>query len=354
MTPRRLPLLALAVALAAAGCTGGGGGGAATPAAQGSSPSSTASPAGDGVDFSDIPGIVRRVEPSVVTIRTPVGLGSGIVYKANGVIVTAAHVVERENSRQPFPRVQVRFADGKQVTGRVLATDDISDVAVLKVDRTGLPTLRFAADLPSVGSLAVAIGSPLGLQESVSAGIISALQRKMPPSQGLPQGLTGLIQTDAAISPGNSGGALVDARNQVIGMNEAYLPPSTGAVAIGFATPAPTVTDVADQLLAKGRVSYAFLGVQPAEINPQVAQAYNLPSQGVLVTGVVPGSPAASVGLRPGDVIVSIAGRDVASVIDLIAALRKRSPGEKVKVSYVRDGKRRTATVTLANRPRGG
>lgn len=174
-----------------------------------------------------MPGIVRRVEASVVTITSPVGLGSGVVYRSNGTIVTDAHVVE-DQQKQPFKTVQVQFADGSTVGASVVAVDDVTDVAVIKAKRGNLPAATFASAEPEVGSLAVVLGSPLGLADTVTAGIVSGLQRNMPPSQESPHGLIGLIQTDAAISPGNSGGAVVNASGQVIGLSEAYLPPGSG------------------------------------------------------------------------------------------------------------------------------
>ena len=183
-----------------------------------------------------VPGIVRQVEPSVVTIRTQIGLGSGVVYHSDGTIVTDAHVVE-DQQKQPYKTVQVQFADGSQASAKVVGVDDATDVGVIKADKTNLPAAKFSSSQPEVGQLDVVIGSPLGLDETVTAGIISALHRNMPPSQEAPQGSLDLIQTDAPISPGNSGGAVVNSNSEVIGLSEAYLPPSSGAVAIGFVTP---------------------------------------------------------------------------------------------------------------------
>jgi S1-C subfamily serine protease len=301
-----------------------------------------------------VPGIVDDVEPSVVTIRTPIGLGSGVVYRSDGTIVTDAHVVE-DQQKQPFKQVKVAFADGKESSATVVGVDDISDVAVIKADRGNLPAAKFAGALPRVGELAVVIGSPLGLTETVTAGIISGLHRDMPPSKESPQGLINLIQTDAPISPGNSGGAVVDGKEQVVGLSEAYLPPSSGAVAIGFVTPASLVTDVADQLLKNGKVKHAFLGIRPADITPQVAQRFGLPTtKGVLVVGVTSGGPAARAGIQGGDVIVELGGKKVTGVTDLLDVLRSQQPGAQVQVVVRRASGSKTLSVTLADRPTQG
>src|SRR6476661_2120575 len=324
-----------AAALALAGCTG-------SPAP--TSNSSAASPpisapaatqtAGGGLPA--VPGVVKEVEPSVVTIRTDIGLGSGVIYHSDGSIVTDAHVVENEQ-KQPFKNVQVQFADGSQSQGTVLGVDDVTDVGIIKVDRTGLPAAKFASSDPEVGSMTVVIGSPLGLEETVTAGIVSSLHRNMPPSRESPHGAIDLLQTDAPISPGNSGGAVADASGQVIGLSEAYLPPSSGAVAIGFVTPSATVTDVADQLLASGSVKHAALGVVPTDITPQLAQRFSLPATaGALIVSVSQGSPAEQAGMKPGYIITAFAGADVRNVTDLLVALRKQDPGQQVEVDVQR------------------
>jgi S1-C subfamily serine protease len=298
-----------------------------------------------------VPQVVTAVEPSVVTIVTKIGLGSGVIYRPDGTIVTDAHVVE-DQQKKAFSTVQVQFADGKQAAARVVAVDDISDVAVIKAARTGLPAASFEPALPRVGALAVVIGSPLGLQETVTAGIISSLHRNQPPSDEAPQGLIDLIQTDAPISPGNSGGAVVNADSKIVGLSEAYLPPSSGAVAIGFVTPAATVTDVADQLLADGHAQHAYLGVQPADITAQVAEQFHLStSDGVLVVAVTSGGPAADAGIQAGDVVTKINSVAVTNVTDLLAALRKQQPGTQVTLTLLRNSTTKTVAVTLANRP---
>lgn len=296
-----------------------------------------------------VPGIVRQVEPSVVTIRTQIGLGSGVVYHSDGTIVTDAHVVE-DQQKQPYKTVQVQFADGSQASAKVVGVDDATDVGVIKADKTNLPAAKFSSSQPEVGQLDVVIGSPLGLDETVTAGIISALHRNMPPSQEAPQGSLDLIQTDAPISPGNSGGAVVNSNSEVIGLSEAYLPPSSGAVAIGFVTPATTVTNVADQLLTNGTVKHALLGVVPADLTPQIVQRFNLSAtSGALVIDVSSGGPADKAGIKAGDIITAFDGGKVTSVTDLLAALRKKDPGQQVDVTLQRGQQSQTVHVTLGN-----
>lgn len=347
LQPKFVPAVALACVLGAgvSGCTGSPG-----PSSGSSAPlSATGAAAATGQGLPAVPGIVKEVEPSVVTIQTAIGLGSGVVYKADGTIVTDAHVVE-DQQKQPYKNVQVQFADGSQTGGTVLGVDDVSDVAVLKVQRSNLPAAKFSTTVPIVGALAVVLGSPLGLAETVTAGIVSALHRNMPASKESPQGITNLIQTDAPISPGNSGGAVVNGDAEVIGLSEAYLPPSSGAVAIGFVTPALTVTDVADELLKNGKAKHPSLGVVPTDITPQVAQRFNLPtSEGALVLQVTASGPAAQAGIQPGDIVTSLAGKPVKSTLDLVAAIRGQEPGAKVDVVVRRGPDTKTFHVTLGS-----
>src|SRR6266540_6829629 len=296
--------------------------------------------------FDRIPDIVRRVQPSVVTIITGQGLGSGVVWSREGIIVTDQHVIEGSS------RVQVAFADGRRVAGTVKAADQVTDLAIVQAQRSGLPPATFQPKLPQVGELAIAIGSPLGFENTVTAGIISGLHREIPGSGQQTQSLVDLIQTDAPISPGNSGGAVVNAAGQVIGISEAFIPPSQGAVSIGFAIPADTAVSVVGQLLQSGRARHAFLGVQPGDLTPETAQQLGVSaSSGVVVLDVVGGGPAAKAGLEPGDVITAINGKQVSSVEDFLAALRPLSPGDTVTVSYLRGQAEQEAKVVLANRP---
>lgn len=300
--------------------------------------------------FGRIPQLVRAVQPSIVTVfarneASGAGVGSGVIYRSDGIILTNNHVVAGASA------LQVGLADGQRIPGRVVAADPDSDLAVIRVDRKGLPAARFNVKLPEVGSLAVVLGSPLGFEKTVTAGIVSGLHRQIPGSASETRALVDLIQTDAAISPGNSGGALVDAGGRVLGISVAYVPPQQGAVAVGFAVPAETATSVADQLLEHGRARHAYLGLQPAQLTPPLANELGVRSDGVVVYALAPGGPAAKAGMRPGDVLTTVAGRRVATVEELFAALRDHEPGQTVSISYLRGGERRDAQIEIADRP---
>ena len=300
--------------------------------------------------FGKIPEIVREVEPSVVTVLAAGGggggggEGSGVIVRPNGLIVTNAHVVEGARS------LQVALASGDRAPARLVAADPRVDLALLKIDRDGLPTIRFADDLPTVGQLAVAVGNPLGFENTVTAGVVSGLNRSIP-SGGTTPALVDLLQTDAAISPGNSGGALVGADGRLIGINVAFIPPQARAVSIGFAIPAPRVRDAIGDLLADGDVDETFLGVILSPLTPQIAEQFGIAAQGgAIVLEVEPGSPAAEAGLRPGDVIVAVDGRPVDAVEQVLAALRRSRAGDRLPLTVVRGGQRREVAATLEKR----
>ncbi|MDR7300529.1 S1C family serine protease [Haloactinomyces albus] len=351
--PRPVLAFLLITALTLAGCTNAPppDSGTQAPGTGTSSPAPGSSL--DGPVFGRIPEIVDRVRPSIVTVRTPKGVGSGVVYRSGGVIVTNRHVVARSQQQQApvFDRVTIVFATGKQAQGRVVGADYPTDLAVIRVNRTGLNAAEFRTELPEVGELAVAIGSPLGFRESSTAGIISGLNRSFPAAQ-TQRPLINLIQTDAAISPGSSGGALVSGNAKVVGINELYLPPGqTGAVSIGFAIPSATVVDVVEQILRTGSAEHAVLGVAVVEVTPALADQLGLQrARGVLVQRVVEGSGAAEAGIRPGDVIVRLAGRRIDTVNTVYSVLRRHDPGDTVPVTIVRNGQERQLRITLTQR----
>jgi serine protease DegQ len=199
------------------------------------------------------------------------------------------------------------------------------------------------------------MGSPLGFQNTITAGIISGLHREIPGSaqQGI-RSLVDLIQTDAAISPGNSGGALVNARGEVVGISVAYIPPEQGAVSIGFAIPSATAVDVVGELLRTGRAAHAYLGIEPAPVTREAAAQLGLAqAAGVLVMEVGDGTPAASAGLQPGDVIVRLDNKPTDTVEDLFGELRQHRPGDRVTLTVIRDGREQQLTATLADNPNG-
>ena len=301
-----------------------------------------------GITFAEVPELVEDVRLSVVSVLVEgdqgSGVGSGVVWSEDGEIVTNNHVIEGAQ------QVQIALASGEQLDAEIVATDPVTDLAVVQVD-SRLPAAEFSRDLPEVGELAVAMGSPLGFENTVTAGVISALHRSLPGNNQTPA-LIDLIQTDAPISPGNSGGALVTAEAQVTGINVAFIPPEARAVSIGFAIPSPTVIEVVRQLIETGEVEHTFLGIIPAPVTPEVAQQLGLEvEEGVAALEVVEGSPADEAGLQPGDVIVQMADKSISTVVDLFEALRATEPGNKVNVKFVRGNEEQQIEVTLSDRP---
>jgi S1-C subfamily serine protease len=322
--------LSAAVVSAVVSCTG-----AQKPAAgQQTTPAPAAAPGG----YADV---VERVTPGVVTVQTTNSIGSGVVYRPD-VVITNEHVVGQSAT------VTIAFADGNSSSGTVLARDAVTDLAVVRTDRKGLTPQQFRKQLPRPGDGAIAIGSPLGLQNSVTAGVVSGLHRKIPGSAAQSPALADLIQTDAPISPGNSGGALLDTLGQVIGINDAYIPPEAGAVSLGFAIPSSTAVDVADQLLANGKAVHPYLGVSLGDLTPSIRQQLGAGvDSGAVVLGVDPGSPAAAAGVQPGDVIVRFNDTPIANVADVLGALRTTKPGDQVVLTIVRHGDQPQLKVTV-------
>ncbi len=345
--PWRVVVALIAVGFGLAGCgDDGAADGPRQSAREAPRPSQASQPVREGAGvFGAIPSVVTRVQPSVVTVRTGGSEGSGVVYRSDGLIVTNDHVVGDAES------VTIAFADGKRQPAKLVASDPVTDLAVLRTERRGLPAARFAEGLPQVGELAIAIGNPLGFENTVTAGVISGLQRSVPGAAARAPALVDLIQTDAPISPGNSGGALVDADGEVVGINVAYIPPAGGAVSLGFAIPSVTVTAVVDELLETGEVKHSFLGISPAPVTPQVAEQFDLGTDsGVLVLDVVDGGPAQRGGVRPSDIIVEVGGEPVSEVEDLLRVLRPKRPGQEVNLVVLRDGTRVPLTARLGER----
>jgi serine protease DegQ len=328
--------LLVVMAVGIGGCGGGSG----------KHSTATATAAEPTVLGGGIPKVVDRAQPVVVTVLTRGGVGSGVIYRADGIILTNEHVVRGNSS------VEIAFADGRREAGHVLAADRDTDLALVRVGRNRLPVASFQTALPRVGALAVVLGSPLGFEKSVTAGIVSGLHRSIPGSARESAALVDLMQTDAPISPGNSGGAVVDGQGKVVGISEAYIPPEQGAVAIGFAIPAATAVNTADQLLKTGHVEHAFIGIQPAQLTPELAQELGIrETAGVLVYGVSPGGPADQSHIVAGDIIVAIDGKRLNTVEDLFSALRQKRPGDTVRLELTRDGRRETVEVRLSAKP---
>lgn len=295
--------------------------------------------------------IAARVSPSVVRIDVASngigqGSGSGVLYSSDGHVITNAHVV------QDAPTVTVTLPDGQRFDGEVLGTDPVSDIAVVDIDGTDLPVPAYGAGDVRVGETAIAIGSPFGLDGSVTAGVVSALNRTVTTRQG-PQ--VDMIQTDAAINPGNSGGALVNGRGEIIGINTAIFSQGGDNAGIGFAIPVETARAIADQIIENGEVRHAFLGIQGQTVDRQVAELYGLPvSQGAVVAAVVEGTPAAEAGLQRGDIIVAMDGREIRSMPELAGLIQRQQPGDTVEMTVRRGGEELTLDVTLQARPDRG
>jgi putative serine protease PepD len=287
--------------------------------------------------------VVKATQPQVVQIRTDSGLGSGVTFDATGDIVTNAHVVQGASA------MQVTLADGRRFPARLVGSYAPDDLAVITIGADhGIKAARFAdSSKLQVGEIVLAVGNPLGLQSSVTDGIISALGRDVSEDQGVV--LPNTIQTSAAINPGNSGGALIDLQAQVIGIPTlAAANPQLGSAAagIGFAIPSNTVTDIAGQIVRHGRV----VNSHRAAIGVTIADSPSRP--GALVVTVQPGGPAAKAGIAAGDSIVKIDGIDISDAAALSSALAEHQPGDTITLSVIgTDGNSRTASVTLGELP---
>jgi putative serine protease PepD len=280
--------------------------------------------------------VAKALLPTVVQLETDQGLGSGVIYDKNGYILTAAHVVEGAN------QVTVRLADGTKLNGRVLGTDDGTDIGVVKVDRNNLQPAALGLKVPlQVGQTAVAIGSPFGLEGSVTSGVVSAVNRSLPNQDN--GSVLEVLQTDAPINPGNSGGALADREARVIGINDSIRSESGGNEGIGFAIPIDIAAASAARIVNGQSTDSGYLGVSGTD--PALGRA------GALVNEVVGGGPAAKAGLQVGDLIISVNGKSVQSMDDLAAQVRLLGPGQKVQLGVVRGGQQQTITATLTKRP---
>jgi S1-C subfamily serine protease len=293
--------------------------------------------------------IAEDASPAIVRIEVGgarSGTGSGVVFRGDGHLLTNAHVVEGAE------QIQVVLADGSRRSATLVGADRLTDVAVVKMDGEGpfpVAVLGSAASL-RVGQSAVAIGSPLGLigGSSVTTGVISALGRSVPTPEGSP--LLDMIQTDAAIAPGSSGGALLDGAGSVIGITTALAVSDGGVEGLGFATPIDIARSVADDIIATGKAVHVWLGIEGRDLDAASAAAAGLEGAAVVVE-VVAGSPAATAGLAVDDVIVAMSGKPVPSMSALVIALRERDPGEHIDLVVLREGDRSTIDVELAARP---
>jgi S1-C subfamily serine protease len=382
---RTVVLAALAAALIAAGCGGGGD----TTITQGSSPASTQQVVvqANGGDFNPAQ-IYKDVSPGVVTIisvfdssgntilgsGSSAGQGSGFVVDKNGDIVTNAHVVTSGGhlngggTPQEAKQVFVEFGDRNRVPAEIVGFDADADVALIKVDPDGLdlkPVPLSDRSSFAVGEPVAAIGSPFGETQSLSIGVISAVNRTV---EGLTNfGIDNAIQTDASINPGNSGGPLLDAKGDVIGINEQIASDSGSNSGVGFAIPVTSVRYSLDQLRSDGKVDYAFLGVTSESLYPQLAEHLGIDTEsGALITDVVSDSPADKAGLKGstgdttfqlqhvktgGDVVIAVDGEPVFQNNDLSELIALHKPGDTVKLDILRGNQHATVDVTLGSRP---
>ena len=297
-----------------------------------------------------VAGIAQRVLPSVVSISTRsidgAGTGSGFVIDSNGFILTNNHVIS--DAAQSGGSIQVSLSDGTFYSAKVIGRDASYDLAVLKINASGLKALQFGdSDAVAVGDSVIAIGSPLGLSGTVTTGIISAKNRAVTAGESSSESsFINALQTDAAINPGNSGGPLVDATGAVIGVNSAIASLGTtaqiGSIGLGFAIPINQARKTADQLIKNGVATYPVIGVS---LN------MNYTENGAQVStngrGILPGGPAQKAGLRGGDVIIEIDGKEIYSPEELIVSIRAKSVGDRVTLGFLRDGVKKTVTITL-------
>ncbi|HKT22030.1 MAG TPA: trypsin-like peptidase domain-containing protein [Nitrososphaerales archaeon] len=302
-----------------------------------------------------VTGAVEKLSESIVSVSSmrlerrffgivPLeGQGSGIILDRNGLIVTNNHVIDGAN------QVHVSLKDGRTFTGEVVGSDEATDVAVIRVDASDLPAAELGdSEAVRVGQFVLAIGNALALPggPTVSMGVLSAKGRPLPGSDFI---FEGLLQTDAAVNPGNSGGPLADLEGRIIGITTMMIPYAQG---MGFAIPINTVKKIAQEILQNGRVSRRWIGISGIDVNPQLARRYSLQAEsGFLVAEVVPRSPAEYAGLRNGDVIVGAGGAEVKHTKDLLLAISKVDAGGKVRLDINRTGRTGTLDVSPAEAP---
>jgi len=293
--------------------------------------------------------IAEKARPAITQVKVQRGgargSGSGVLFRPDGYVLTNAHVTRDATT------VSVVLANGRELPARIIGSDPDTDVAVVKIDGDALPVaeLGTAAHL-KVGQTAVAIGSPLALAggPSVTVGVISALHRSVRTRDST--SLFDMIQTDAPIAPGSSGGALLDGQGRVIGITTAIAVSDVGPEGLGFAIPIDVASSIADELITTGRATHAWLGIEGSDLDGATAHDLNLDG-GARVQSVRPDSPASTAGIADRDIVLSVAGRRVTSMGTLVVALRSHRPGAVVNIEIMRDRQRLTKTVTLAERP---
>ena len=328
-----------------------------------------ATPAGTSAPLDSLRAAVQKAAPAVVSINTSTttrnpqsgdpwfrfffgdrgeqqqsGLGSGVIMSPEGYILTNNHVVEGADA------IEVVLPDARRTTAKVIGTDPESDLAVLKITLDKLPAITLGnSDALQVGDQVLAIGNPFGVGQTVTSGIVSALGRNQ---LGI-NTFENFIQTDAAINPGNSGGALTDVYGNLMGINTAIYSRTGGSLGIGFAIPVSTAKQVMESIVKNGQMVRGWIGVEPGELTPELAQTFGVPSErGVIITGVLGGGPAAQAGIRPGDVITAVGGQPVRTVSELLTRISALPPGQAVAFAVQRRSDSVQVSVTPAQRPR--
>ncbi len=284
--------------------------------------------------------------PEQAPSQRATGLGSGVIISPRGYVLTNHHVVEAADE------IEVGLANGKKLRARLVGSDPESDLAVLQIQAEGLPVITFGDDQGlRLGDIVLAIGNPLGVGQTVTMGIVSGLHRT---GLGI-NTFENFIQTDAAINQGNSGGALIDAAGNLVGINTAILSQTGGSIGIGFAIPASTARSVTESIIAKGSVVRGWIGVEAQEITRELAESFKLPgTEGALIANVIAGGPAARAGVKSGDVLRAVDGKRVGNpgeMLNLVAAL---APGQSSKLTLWRAGQELVLTIEVGTRPAQG
>jgi serine protease DegQ len=270
-------------------------------------------------------------------------LGSGVIVGGEGYILTNHHVIEAADE------IEVALNDGRQTKAKVVGTDPESDLAVLKIELQNLPAVTFGrVESVNVGDVALAIGNPFGVGQTVTMGIVSALGRT---HLGI-NTFENFIQTDAAINPGNSGGALVDSSGNLIGINTAIYSRSGGSLGIGFAIPVSIARQVMEQIIQTGAVTRGWIGVEVQDITPELADSFKLgQTRGVLIANVVPNGPAKDAGVKPGDVLLEVQGKPVPDSSAMLNTVAETRPGDVATLTLLRNGEKVTLKITVGKRP---
>lgn len=270
-------------------------------------------------------------------------LGSGVIVSPQGYILTNNHVIEEADA------INVALPDGRKAVAKVVGTDPDTDLAVIKIDLPDLPAIVFGqTDQASVGDVVLAIGNPFGVGQTVTMGIISALGRN---DVGI-NTYENFIQTDAAVNPGNSGGALVDVNGNLIGVNSAIFSSSGGSLGIGFAIPVSTIKSVMESIINNGQVVRGWIGVEPQDITAEMAESFNIKqASGAIIAGVVRGGPADNAGVRPGDIVLSVADKTVANRNEILNVIAQLKPNSKAKFKILRRTTELTLDIVVGKRP---